>query len=146
MDQEWFIPDPYKILEFWIQIQPIFLKAYLPRKLFKKNLNSIKNEEFINYLTVSISVFDTTVLQNTQFRIHRSKIKNKNIFIYLLFHPDSTGSESTTLVKRLWIDIEMSRVDIEKSGVRILLQSSTIKIRSIKFFKMVLDTVDYEMQ
>ena len=144
MDQEWFIPDPYKILECRIRIQPIFFKAYLEIFL-KKNLKSIKKEEFINYLTVSISVFDTTVLQNTQFRIHRSKIKKKNIFIYLLFHPDSTGSESTTLVKRLWIDIEMSRVDIERSGFRILLQSSTIKIRSIKFFKMVLDTVDYEM-
>ena len=62
-----------------IRIQHILLSTvYLEFKL------EIQKEKSNNY-RICHRLFHTTVLQYTQSRIHRPKMRN-NIFIYLLFH------------------------------------------------------------
>ena len=93
-DPEWFIPDPdtaCEFSEFRIQVKVSgsnsYYEVYL--EIIKKHLKFNQKEESTGtkYLPFSISYYSTlsTVLQHTQSRICRPKMRNK-IFIYLLFH------------------------------------------------------------
>ena len=70
VDPGWFIPNPL----FRIRIKPIFFKH-----IWKFN----QTEE--SSITICHFSVHTTVLQSTQSRIHRPKIRNTIFFIYLLF-------------------------------------------------------------
>ena len=95
-DPEWFIPDPdtaCEFFEFRIQVKVSGFNSYYEVGIFgnykKTHLKFNQKEESTGtkYLPFSISYYSTlsTVLQHTQSRIRRPKMRNK-IFIYLLFH------------------------------------------------------------
>ena len=85
-DPEWFIPDPDPALNFPSSESGYNLYYLSIFGNYKKHLKFNQKEESTNYLLFSISYYTKyTVLQYTQSRIHKPKMRYK-IFIDLLFH------------------------------------------------------------